>query len=173
MTILKTLRAAYPEIVMDHRQTAHEWGPWYQLAGSYTEPIAGDENPETYGVPIASLHTDHVAGTMPTHFSPHVYRSIVRYFATHHSQLSAGSKSASGLSHTNVCCLCAFATRGQHADHQLQVRAEPAPAALPDPRLHLPSDGAHGRQRDDALRRRGVGGGEPLAVLRHAHPRLR
>ena len=25
------------------------------------QPIAGDENPETYGVPIASLHTDHVA----------------------------------------------------------------------------------------------------------------
>ena len=46
---------------MDHRQTAHIWGPWYQLAGSYLEPIAGDENPETYGVPIASLHTDHVA----------------------------------------------------------------------------------------------------------------
>ena len=37
------------------------FGPWYQLAGSYAEPIAGDENPETYGVPIASLHADHVA----------------------------------------------------------------------------------------------------------------
>jgi len=50
----------------------------YQLAGSYAEPIAGDEDPETcvmihsicafaihcrnrYGVPITSLHTDHVA----------------------------------------------------------------------------------------------------------------
>ena len=61
MTILAELRAHYPEMVMDHRQTAHIWGPWYQLAGSYIEPIAGDENPETYGVPIASLHTDHVA----------------------------------------------------------------------------------------------------------------
>jgi hypothetical protein len=30
-------------------------------SGSYAEPIAGDENPETYGVPINSLHTDHVA----------------------------------------------------------------------------------------------------------------
>ena len=75
MTILKTLRAAYPEIVMDHRQTAHEWGPWYQLAGSYTEPIAGDENPETYGVPIASLHTDHVAGAM--HFSATRFRHTI------------------------------------------------------------------------------------------------
>ena len=27
----------------------------------FVQPIAGDENPETYGVPIASLHTDHVA----------------------------------------------------------------------------------------------------------------
>jgi hypothetical protein len=34
MTILKTLRTHYPEMVMDHRQTAHEWGPWYQMAGS-------------------------------------------------------------------------------------------------------------------------------------------
>lgn len=61
MEILQTLRTHYPEMVMDHRQSAHAYGPWYQLAGSYTEPIAGDENPETYGVPIASLHTDHVA----------------------------------------------------------------------------------------------------------------
>jgi len=61
MRILSVLRAHHPDMVMDHRQTAHAWGPWYQLAGSYTEPIAGDENPETYGVPIASLHTDHVA----------------------------------------------------------------------------------------------------------------
>ena len=35
--------------VMDHRQTNHMWGPWYQMAGSYAEPLAGDENPETYG----------------------------------------------------------------------------------------------------------------------------
>eukprot|EP00948_MAST-09A_sp_MAST-9A-sp1_P003307 g3307.t1 len=61
MRILKTLRDLYPNMVMDHRQTAHKWGPWYHLAGSYSEPIAGDENPETYGVPIASLHADHVA----------------------------------------------------------------------------------------------------------------
>eukprot|EP00939_MAST-03C_sp_MAST-3C-sp1_P002884 g2884.t1 len=61
MWILKNLRDAFPDIVMDHRQTNHMWGPWYQLAGSYAEPIAGDENPETYGVPLNSLHTDHVA----------------------------------------------------------------------------------------------------------------
>jgi hypothetical protein len=35
MKILSQLRAAHPDIVMDHRQTAHKWGPWYQLAGSY------------------------------------------------------------------------------------------------------------------------------------------
>ena len=61
MAILRRLRRAYPDLVMDHRQTAHAWGPWYHLAGSYAEPLAGDENPETYGVRIASLHTDHVA----------------------------------------------------------------------------------------------------------------
>lgn len=61
MRILAALRTQFPDMVMDHRQTAHAWGPWYQLAGSYDEPIAGDENPETYGVPITSLSTDHVA----------------------------------------------------------------------------------------------------------------
>jgi hypothetical protein len=61
MRILAALRENNPAIVMDHRQTAHAWGPWYHISGSYTEPIAGDENPETYGVPIASLHCDHVA----------------------------------------------------------------------------------------------------------------
>jgi hypothetical protein len=61
MRILAALRAEHPDMVMDHRQTAHRWGPWYHPAGSYSEPIAGDENPETYGVPINSLHTDHVA----------------------------------------------------------------------------------------------------------------
>ena len=45
---------------MDNRLSAHALGPWHQVAGSYSEPIAGDENPETYPVPIASLHTDHV-----------------------------------------------------------------------------------------------------------------
>lgn len=62
MRILKSLRAAHPDIVMDHRQTAHQWGPWYQLAGSYTEPISGDENPESYGAAGATptLSTDHV-----------------------------------------------------------------------------------------------------------------
>ena len=44
---------------MDHRQLNHMFGPWYQLAGSYAEPLAGDENPETYGIVTASLSTDH------------------------------------------------------------------------------------------------------------------
>ncbi|KAH8079211.1 hypothetical protein JL720_9476 [Aureococcus anophagefferens] len=61
MAILRAIRAAKPDAVMDHRQTNHVWGPWYQLAGSYAEPLAGDENPDTYGVPIANLHADHVA----------------------------------------------------------------------------------------------------------------
>ena len=64
MRILKELRAVHPDVVMDHRQTAHQWGPWYQLAGSYTEPISGDENPESYGAAgqgaVPTLSTDHV-----------------------------------------------------------------------------------------------------------------
>eukprot|EP00912_Choanoflagellata_sp_UC4_P000813 UC4_evm2s507 len=64
MKILKNLRVAYPDLVMDHRQTNHKWGPWYQPAGSYAEPIAGDENPESYGAAgqgaVPTLSTDHV-----------------------------------------------------------------------------------------------------------------
>eukprot|EP00300_Choanocystis_sp_HF-7_P008616 c16008_g1_i1.p1 GENE.c16008_g1_i1~~c16008_g1_i1.p1 ORF type:complete len:999 (-),score=182.04 c16008_g1_i1:1048-4011(-) len=59
MYILKGIRTAYPDVVMDHRQTNHMWGPWYQLAGSYAEPLASDENPESYGADMPSLHTDH------------------------------------------------------------------------------------------------------------------
>ena len=58
--VLAALRSRFPAVVMDHRQRAHLYGPWASLAGSYAEPIAGDENPETYGIPIASLHADHV-----------------------------------------------------------------------------------------------------------------
>ena len=58
--ILKALRLAVPDMVMDHRQIAHRFGPWYNLAGSYSEPIAGDENPESYGATLASLSTDHI-----------------------------------------------------------------------------------------------------------------
>ena len=58
------LRAAHPDIVMDHRQSSHIWGPWNHAAGSYTEPIAGDENPESYGAAgaggVPTLSTDAV-----------------------------------------------------------------------------------------------------------------
>ena len=49
MRVLALLRADNPDIVMDHRQTSHLWGPWSHAAGSSTEPIAGAENPESYG----------------------------------------------------------------------------------------------------------------------------
>ena len=49
MKILRTLREAHPDIVIDHRQQSHKWGPWSHASITYTEPIAGDENPESYG----------------------------------------------------------------------------------------------------------------------------
>lgn len=43
MLVLQRLRAVFPDIVMDHRQLNHQYGPWYQLAGSYgiTHPASG------------------------------------------------------------------------------------------------------------------------------------
>eukprot|EP01084_Bolivina_argentea_P038621 71422_1 len=67
MRVIQTLRRFYNDnqrdhyLVMDHRQLNHIYGIWYQLAGSYAEPLASDENPETYGVAIPKLHTDHIA----------------------------------------------------------------------------------------------------------------
>ena len=55
--ILRELKARHPEAVIDNRLSAHALGPWGQLVGTYSEPIAGDENPETYGVPAPSLLT--------------------------------------------------------------------------------------------------------------------
>ena len=60
MRVLSNLRSNIPDIVMDHRQLNHIYGPWYQLAGSYAEPLASDENPETYGIRIPSLHPGQV-----------------------------------------------------------------------------------------------------------------
>ena len=61
MTVLAALRARHPDMVIDNRLSAHAYGPWQTVSGSYSEPIAGDENPETYGIPIPTLRTDHVA----------------------------------------------------------------------------------------------------------------
>lgn len=35
MTVIQAVRAAFPDVVMDHRQLNHQYGPWYQKAGSY------------------------------------------------------------------------------------------------------------------------------------------
>lgn len=63
MNVLAGLRERYPAIVMDHRQSAHSYGPFYWLYGSYSEPIMEDEQPETYGVRIADLSTDRVSAS--------------------------------------------------------------------------------------------------------------
>jgi hypothetical protein len=61
MRITSKLREVKPDIIMDHRQLADVYGPFWQLAGSYDEPLGSDENPETFGVHGSpSLHTDHV-----------------------------------------------------------------------------------------------------------------
>lgn len=46
--IVAELRAAYPDIIIDHRETDHMRAPWTTLGGSYAPPLAGDENPESY-----------------------------------------------------------------------------------------------------------------------------
>ena len=58
--VLRQLRDALPDCVLDHRQIAHVEGPWSWLTGSYAEPLASDENPESLApAALPSLHYDH------------------------------------------------------------------------------------------------------------------
>eukprot|EP01123_Difflugia_compressa_P010137 TRINITY_DN362_c0_g1_i3.p1 TRINITY_DN362_c0_g1~~TRINITY_DN362_c0_g1_i3.p1 ORF type:complete len:931 (+),score=150.14 TRINITY_DN362_c0_g1_i3:353-2794(+) len=61
MNVVRGLRQLKPDMKIDNRQEAHCYGPWYMLHGSYSEPLASDENPETYAIIIPDLSTDRVA----------------------------------------------------------------------------------------------------------------
>jgi hypothetical protein len=37
-----------PDYVVDNRQDSHAWGPWMWAAGSYAEPLQGDEQPTSW-----------------------------------------------------------------------------------------------------------------------------
>ena len=103
MTVVGGLRTAFPEIVMDHRVSSHSYGPWYQLAGSYAEPLSHDENPETYPIISPSTHTDHVsADTMRS--VNYWYRNEVLIpservpgFAFHQTERGAPSAATTGV----------------------------------------------------------------------------
>eukprot|EP01064_Diplonema_japonicum_P007186 TRINITY_DN1488_c0_g1_i1.p1 TRINITY_DN1488_c0_g1~~TRINITY_DN1488_c0_g1_i1.p1 ORF type:complete len:894 (+),score=220.21 TRINITY_DN1488_c0_g1_i1:47-2728(+) len=92
------LTRRHPDIVFDNRQVAHFWGPWYMLHPGYQEPIAGDENPETYGVPFPSFHTDIVtAGKMRSvnylySSSSLLAASMVPGFISHQTERSADNQ---------------------------------------------------------------------------------
>lgn len=58
--VLKGLREAIPNIVIDGRQTYQNYGPWSWLAGSYPHPTGTDEQPESF-VPFPDLHFDRVS----------------------------------------------------------------------------------------------------------------
>ncbi|MDQ2944406.1 MAG: hypothetical protein M3Y27_00400, partial [Acidobacteriota bacterium] len=58
--VLKGLREAVPDIVIDGRQTYQEYGPWSWLAGSYPHPTGNDEQPESF-VPYPDLHFDRIS----------------------------------------------------------------------------------------------------------------
>ena len=81
----------------------------YQLAGSYAEPIAGDEDPETYGVPIASLHTDHVAANnmriinWKYSFQQFLPPARVPGFAFHQSERTDDNGTAPCTMDTDIC----------------------------------------------------------------------
>ena len=60
--VLEELRRREPDIVLDGRQSYHNFGPWTWLAGNYPHPTAGDEQPESFE-PFPDLHFDRSSAT--------------------------------------------------------------------------------------------------------------
>jgi len=58
--VMKALRKAEPEIVIDGRQSYQLYGPWSWLAGNYPHPTGHDEQPESF-IPFPDLHFDRVS----------------------------------------------------------------------------------------------------------------
>lgn len=58
--VLEELRKQAPDIVIDGRQSYHNYGPWTWLAGSYPHPTDADEQPESF-TPFPDLHFDRVS----------------------------------------------------------------------------------------------------------------
>lgn len=61
--VLRNLRAALTQAtgavpVVDNRQANHAWGPWMWAAGSYAEPLQGDEGPYSWSAFVLDPHTD-------------------------------------------------------------------------------------------------------------------
>ena len=55
--VLEELRKQAPDIIIDGRQSYHNYGPWTWLAGTYPHPTGGDEQPESFES-FPDLHFD-------------------------------------------------------------------------------------------------------------------
>ncbi len=77
--VMESLRQAEPDIVIDGRQTYHQYGPWSWLAGSYPHPTGNDEQAESF-TSYPDLHFDRVSADR-TRFVNYWYRNY--QFAPH------------------------------------------------------------------------------------------
>jgi len=91
--VMESLRRAVPSIVIDGRQSYHQYGPWSWLAGSYPHPTGNDEQPESFK-PYPDLHFDRVSADR-TRFVNYWYRNyqfapteVVPGYATHQTERS-------------------------------------------------------------------------------------
>lgn len=58
--VMKSVREAEPDMVIDGRQAYQHYGPWIWLAGSYPHPTSTDEQAESFR-PFPDLHFDRVS----------------------------------------------------------------------------------------------------------------
>jgi hypothetical protein len=77
--VLESLCQAEPDIIIDGRQTYHQYGPWSWLAGSYPHPTGNDEQAESF-TSYPDLHFDRVSADR-TRFVNYWYRNY--QFAPH------------------------------------------------------------------------------------------
>ncbi len=91
--VMRALREAGPQIVIDGRQSYQLYGPWSWLEGSYPHPTGNDEQAESFK-PFPDLHFDRVSADR-ARFVNYWYRNymfapseVIPGYATHQTERS-------------------------------------------------------------------------------------
>jgi hypothetical protein len=105
--VLESLRQAEPDVIIDGRQTYHQYGAWSWLAGSYPHPTGNDEQAESF-TPYPDLHFDRVSADR-TRFVNYWYRNyqfapheLVPGYMTHQTPRNRNVVANSGSDATTV-----------------------------------------------------------------------
>jgi hypothetical protein len=116
--VMESLRQSEPDIVIDGRQTYHQYGPWSWVAGNYPHPTGNDEQAESF-TSYPDLHFDRVSADRARfvnywyrnyQFAPH---EVVPGYMTHQTPRNRNvvTNSASGPKNVSETVYTAFRRR--------------------------------------------------------------